>query len=84
MLKYLFFLGCLSFAATAFDKFAAKSFTSLRVRENTLHLLELAGGCYGSLLACVVFRHKTRKFGFIVWTVAFVIGWTLYLISTNF
>ena len=31
-----------------------------RVRENTLHLLELLGGWLGSLIARRMFRHKTR------------------------
>ncbi|GGM08616.1 DUF1294 domain-containing protein [Pseudomonas asuensis] len=32
-----------------------------RIPENTLHLLELAGGWPGGLIAQQVFRHKTRK-----------------------
>ena len=32
-----------------------------RIPENTLHLVELAGGWPGALLAQQVFRHKTRK-----------------------
>lgn len=32
-----------------------------RVPERTLHLLELAGGWPGALVAAATFRHKTRK-----------------------
>ncbi|TWI57378.1 uncharacterized membrane protein YsdA (DUF1294 family) [Pseudomonas duriflava] len=32
-----------------------------RIPENTLHLIELAGGWPGGLIAQQVFRHKTRK-----------------------
>nr|WP_312973241.1 DUF1294 domain-containing protein [Pseudomonas sp.] len=32
-----------------------------RIPENTLHLVELAGGWPGALMAQQVFRHKTRK-----------------------
>ena len=32
-----------------------------RTPENTLHLVELAGGWPGALVAQQVFRHKTRK-----------------------
>ena len=39
-----------------------------RVSENTLHLLELAGGWPGALLAMKLFRHKTRKLSFLLVT----------------
>lgn len=35
-----------------------------RTRERTLHLLELAGGWPGALVAQRVFRHKTHDSGF--------------------
>lgn len=35
-----------------------------RTAENLLHLLELAGGWPGALLAQQLFRHKTRKVRF--------------------
>jgi uncharacterized membrane protein YsdA (DUF1294 family) len=39
-----------------------------RVRESTLHLLELLGGWPGALLGMSLFRHKTRKASFLVVT----------------
>jgi len=45
--------------AVAYDKRQAR-LNRWRVRENTLHLLELLGGWPGSLIARQVLRHKTR------------------------
>jgi uncharacterized membrane protein YsdA (DUF1294 family) len=45
--------------AIAYDKRQAR-LGKWRVRENTLHLLELLGGWPGSLIARHVLRHKTR------------------------
>jgi uncharacterized membrane protein YsdA (DUF1294 family) len=50
------------------DKAAARR-DRRRIRESTLHLVALAGGWPGALLARRAFRHKTRKqpFGAILW-----------------
>lgn len=50
------------------DKSAARR-DRRRIRESTLHLVALAGGWPGALLARRAFRHKTRKqpFGIILW-----------------
>src|SRR3954468_1380055 len=47
----------------AADKSAARR-NQWRTRERTLHLLALAGGWPGALVAQTVFRHKTRKMSF--------------------
>ncbi len=59
-----------TFIAYGLDKRAA-SRGAWRIRERTLHLLELAGGWPGALLAQQVFRHKTRDFRFrlVFWSV---------------
>jgi uncharacterized membrane protein YsdA (DUF1294 family) len=36
-----------------------------RIRERTLHVLELLGGWPGAILARRVFRHKTRDWAFL-------------------
>lgn len=57
-------LSALAFMAYAFDKSAAVS-GRWRTAEQTLHLLSLAGGWPGALLAQQLLRHKTSKPGFI-------------------
>ena len=50
-----------------------------RIPENALHLLALAGGWPGAMLAMTVFRHKRRQASFvvIVWLIAIAhaVGW---------
>ncbi|HEY1029436.1 MAG TPA: DUF1294 domain-containing protein [Pseudomonas sp.] len=49
-----------SFMQYWLDKRSAQS-GGRRIAENTLHLVELAGGWPGALIAQQIFRHKTRK-----------------------
>lgn len=53
----------MAFAAYGIDKAAAIA-GARRIPESFLHLLGLAGGWPGALLAQRVFRHKTRKTSF--------------------
>ena len=53
----------LTFIMYAADKSAARKGAS-RTPENTLHLLSLAGGWPGALVAQQQFRHKTKKRSF--------------------
>ena len=53
----------LAYVAYAVDKSAARR-GAWRTKENTLHLLALAGGWPGALLAQQRFRHKTGKQSF--------------------
>ena len=52
-----------SFVVYAVDKRAAAT-SRRRVPENTLHLLELAGGWPGAIVAQQTLRHKTAKRSF--------------------
>lgn len=53
-------LAVLTLGLYAWDKRAAMQARS-RIPEQTLHLLALAGGWPGAMLARPLFRHKTRK-----------------------
>ena len=53
-------VSLITFVAIGCDKRRARKGGS-RVRESTLHLLELAGGWPGSLAGQRMFHHKTRK-----------------------
>jgi uncharacterized membrane protein YsdA (DUF1294 family) len=52
-----------TFVAYAIDKRAARS-NARRTPESTLHLLALAGGWPGALMAQAFLRHKTQKTSF--------------------
>ena len=56
-------LSLITFAAYAFDKSAANR-NAWRTPESTLHLLGLAGGWPGALVAQQVLRHKSKKASF--------------------
>jgi uncharacterized membrane protein YsdA (DUF1294 family) len=56
----LLLIAGLTFLMFGLDKRAALN-ERQRVPEKTLHLLSLAGGWPGALLARPLFRHKTRK-----------------------
>ncbi len=53
-------ISLLTLIVYAVDKSAARQ-GRRRVRERTLHLLALAGGWPGALIAQRLFRHKSRK-----------------------
>ena len=79
-------LSLAAFMAYAFDKSAAIA-KRWRTPEQTLHLLSLAGGWPGALLAQQLLRHKTSKPDFVgvFWitvalNVAVFVGWHAGLI----
>lgn len=53
-------MSVITFAAYVVDKRRAEQ-GRWRVRERTLHALELLGGWPGAVVARKAFRHKTRK-----------------------
>lgn len=57
-------LSCASYLMYAFDKEIAGKAGWRRTPESTLHLLDLAGGWPGGLVAQHVARHKTAKAAF--------------------
>lgn len=56
-------LSAMTFVAYAIDKSAARA-GRWRTKETTLHLLSLAGGWPGALIAQETLRHKSRKNSF--------------------
>jgi uncharacterized membrane protein YsdA (DUF1294 family) len=75
-------LSAVTYAVYAGDKTAARN-GRRRTRERTLHLLALAGGWPGALVAQRVHRHKTKKlsfragFWFTVVVNCAVLGWVI-------
>lgn len=65
-------LSCVGFLLHAVDKRRARR-QGRRVPERWLHLVEVAGGWPGALLAMRLFRHKTRKVSYRVVFVAMVV-----------
>lgn len=57
------FAGIITFAAYYSDKQAARA-GEWRIKEDTLHILALAGGWGGALLAQTYIRHKSQKASF--------------------
>ncbi|HEX7646283.1 MAG TPA: DUF1294 domain-containing protein [Noviherbaspirillum sp.] len=80
-------LSIAAFVAYAADKSAARR-GDRRTPERTLHLLALAGGWPGGMLARRMLRHKSRKpmFLFVLWASALLhvaalawLGWLAFL-----
>ena len=81
-MKYLFsflvIINIISFFVYGLDKLLA-IYRKNRVRELYLHVFSLFGGCLGSLLGMILFRHKTRKLRFYLWNILMVILWIYIL-----
>lgn len=78
-------VSVVTFLVYAFDKAAARA-DSRRTPENTLHLLAIAGGWPGALIAQQALRHKSRKqpFRFVFWvTVLINCGALLWLFTPD-
>jgi uncharacterized membrane protein YsdA (DUF1294 family) len=77
-------MSVLSCMLMAYDKRASVRSPRSRVRESTLHWVELLGGWPGALMAQWVFRHKTHKrsYRIMLWmiVVLHLLGWAAWLI----
>jgi uncharacterized membrane protein YsdA (DUF1294 family)/cold shock CspA family protein len=85
-----FAISIIAFLAYLIDKKAAQN-NHWRIKENTLHILSLAGGWPGALLAQKLLRHKSKKeeFQSAFWITVIancsILGWLLLTKSgTNF
>ncbi len=74
ILAIYLFASLLTFIMYFFDKSAARK-GAWRTKESTLHLLSLAGGWPGALVAQQTLRHKTQKlsFRYVFWGTGLVI-----------
>jgi uncharacterized membrane protein YsdA (DUF1294 family) len=75
-------MSMITFIAYGIDKRRA-THNRQRIREHTLHLLEVLGGWPGAILGQIVFHHKRRKFSYMFVFAAIVIlhlaiGYLLY------
>ena len=62
-----------SFAAMGWDKRAAEK-NKRRVPEKVLHGIELVGGWPGALVGMAVWKHKRRKWSFVLVTALIVVA----------
>lgn len=63
LIVYLFSINLLGFCLMGIDK--VKSINGwYRIKENTLILVGVIGGCFGLGIGMNIFRHKTRKLKF--------------------
>jgi len=62
---YLISISLITFLFYGYDKFQARN-NRQRIPEMILHLLALIGGSPGALLGQVLFRHKTKKYRFLI------------------
>ncbi len=75
-------MSLISATAYALDKRAARK-SRRRIRERTLHLLDLVGGWPGACIAQRLFHHKTRDRRFQIWFILTIVlhaaGWGLVI-----
>ncbi|ORY00248.1 hypothetical protein BCR34DRAFT_115782 [Clohesyomyces aquaticus] len=69
-------ISTLTFVMYGYDKMQARNL-EWRVKEATLHFLELLGGWPGALIGQHYFQHKTKKASFQVVFWVIVLGWQL-------
>ena len=77
-------LSLVTFGAYAWDKSSAR-IGAWRTAEGTLHLLGLAGGWPGALIAQQTLRHKSRKFSFVsvLWATVLINGGVFLWLHTE-
>ena len=68
VLLFFILINSITFFLFGIDKYLArKNFT--RISEKTLLSLTVLGGSIGALFAQSLFRHKTKKFKYIIWII---------------
>ena len=83
LLYYLICINVISFIMYGLDKRLAIK-KKWRISENALIVFGMAGGCLGSLIGMNLFHHKTKKMGFWIANILFLIGWIYYVIKVYY
>jgi len=73
---YFVIINLLSGLIFSIDKNAARK-GRRRIPERTLHLLEIMGGVFATVLLMYTLRHKNRKISYWAWTWLVLIGWVI-------
>ncbi len=68
IIVYLILINLISFILFYMDKQKSKK-GKWRIKESTLHTTGFIGGIIGSILAMILFHHKTKKPKFIIITI---------------
>ena len=76
---YLCGINILTFIIYGIDKILAKK-NMWRVRESTLFFLSFIGGCVGTFIGMLLFRHKTKHISFYIWNILMIILWVVLII----
>ena len=65
IILYLIFINLITFLAMYIDKKKAEN-GGWRIKETTLFMLALIGGEIGGIVGMYKFRHKTKKYKFVI------------------
>ena len=85
MYTYLIIINIIGFITCFIDKRKAIN-NKYRIKEITLLLISLIGGCFGFFFFLYMFHHKTKKLKFILLVPIMIITWIvliIYLIKNN-
>lgn len=80
---YLIIINLFSAGFFIFDKKSAER-NGRRIPEITLHLLELLGGVFATLILMYVIKHKNRKFKYYIFTYLILILWVAVFLMIRF
>jgi len=73
-IAYILVITVTSIGVFVYDKYAAIQ-KKKRIKESTLHLLELAGGVFSVIFLMYIIRHKNRKSSYYFVTYLILLLW---------
>jgi uncharacterized membrane protein YsdA (DUF1294 family) len=76
---YLSCINLISGLVFIYDKISAKSKRS-RIKESTLHGLEMLGGVYANLFLMFLIHHKNKKAKYYKWSWLILVLWFFLLL----